>query len=496
MRSVKALKVSIILFFLFAVPVVLAYSAGPPAGHTGAPGENTCRECHTSFSLNLSPGTFSIEGVPDVYEIGREYTITVRINHPSRNRWGFQIGAFTDAMDNGGTLSVTESTYTRKTTSNGRSYIAHVNAGTFINQTGGATWTMKWTAPSSDVGVVSFYAAGNAANNSGTSLGDNIYTAFVESRPPEVVGVFSNVTSTQGLDAASGGNAFAWSDYDADGDFDVFIARAGRGLLYRNDAGHFSEVGAALGLSTATDAASAAWGDHDNDGRPDLALATTAGIRLFNNQGSSFEDGTSASGLPTTSTKAVAWSDYDRDGDLDLFAVGTAATTGWRNSGSGTFTPIVGTGLDAIGAAEAMAWADSNADGRLDVFVATASRGVLLLGNGEGSLAPVASSAIESAAGTAAAWADYDGDGDLDLFVVGQSSRALRNDAEGFSDVTSEVGLSGVTGRSLAAGDADGDGRMDLLVVGAQTDRLVEFDGATFADVSNKAGLGYRCRYQ
>ena len=44
-------------------------------------------------------------------------------------------------------------------------------------------WTFNWTAPATLGGKITFYASGNAANNSNTQLGDFIYTATAVMRP-------------------------------------------------------------------------------------------------------------------------------------------------------------------------------------------------------------------------------------------------------------------------------------------------------------------------
>src|SRR6185503_3990506 len=43
--------------------------------------------------------------------------------------------------------------------------------------------TFNWTAPPTDIGIVTFYAAGNQANNDGNTSGDYIYKTFVTSAP-------------------------------------------------------------------------------------------------------------------------------------------------------------------------------------------------------------------------------------------------------------------------------------------------------------------------
>src|SRR5204863_5741524 len=69
--------------------------------------------------------------------------------------------------------------------SGGKTYISHTTFnqgqdGTFTGQTSG-TWTFSWTAPGPGAGTVKFYAAGNAANGTGTNAGDKIYTTSVTS---------------------------------------------------------------------------------------------------------------------------------------------------------------------------------------------------------------------------------------------------------------------------------------------------------------------------
>jgi uncharacterized repeat protein (TIGR01451 family) len=162
-----------------------AYSAGPPAGHTGAPGEFTCAECHTAQVVGN--GSFSINA-PQSYVPGQTYQITV--NHinsdPTRLRWGFELTALADDQTKAGNLQ-SANNQTQILDNEGpagsRQYIEHTALGTFQGQQGGANWTFNWTAPATDVGNVTFYAAGNQANNDSNSTGDYIYTTFVAATP-------------------------------------------------------------------------------------------------------------------------------------------------------------------------------------------------------------------------------------------------------------------------------------------------------------------------
>lgn len=163
--------------------VANGFSDRPPAGRTGAPGEATCAVCHTG-TLNSGPGRVEIEGVPSAYLPNEEFTLTVRVSHPDRRRWGFQITALDSQNNPAGTMLAVNTTQT--TTVNGtgslsgRTYVEHRAAGTFDGTSNGASWEVKWRAPANDVGRVTFYAAGNAANANDASSGDNIYTTAVQ----------------------------------------------------------------------------------------------------------------------------------------------------------------------------------------------------------------------------------------------------------------------------------------------------------------------------
>src|SRR6185369_6757758 len=167
---------------------VHAFSAGPPAGYTGAPQEEpeACAECHVP--PDAGTGKISITA-PQTYIPGQTYPITVTHTNPdqTRLRWGFELTVLDTASDEkaGELHSVDGLTQVLNNAGPGsaRQYIEHTAAGTFIGQHNGASWTFNWTAPAIDVGPVIFYAAGNQANNDGNTSGDNIYKTFVVSAP-------------------------------------------------------------------------------------------------------------------------------------------------------------------------------------------------------------------------------------------------------------------------------------------------------------------------
>jgi uncharacterized repeat protein (TIGR01451 family) len=166
---------------------VQAFSSGPPAGYTRAPGEEpeACAECHVTSEAGT--GQISIEA-PATYIPTQTYPITVRHTNIdlTRLRWGFQLTVLDGADEKAGNLQSTDA-FTQVLNNagpgNARQYIEHTAVGTFAGQQGGASWTFDWTAPATDVGIVTFYAAGNHANNDGNSSGDHIYFTFVASAP-------------------------------------------------------------------------------------------------------------------------------------------------------------------------------------------------------------------------------------------------------------------------------------------------------------------------
>jgi hypothetical protein len=171
-------------------PTAGAFSTGPPAGYSRAPGEEpeACQECH--LHSGSSAGQIAITA-PQTYTPGQTYQITVTHTtaDSSRQRWGFQLTVLDPSDERAGTLqSTTGLTQIIQGGPGGnREYIEHRTGsngdGTFPGQQGGATWTFNWTAPASDVGVVTFYAAGNQANGDGSSSGDFVYFTFVASQP-------------------------------------------------------------------------------------------------------------------------------------------------------------------------------------------------------------------------------------------------------------------------------------------------------------------------
>ncbi len=171
-----------------------------------------------------------------------------------------------------------------------------------------------------------------------------------------------------------------------------------------------------------------------------------------------------------------------------------------------------------------LASADVDGDGLLDIFVPGARESFLYRADGDGGYENLAeaSGLDDLSGGTGAVFFDYDRDGDQDLAVAfigwrrlddtraGRPITLLQNDGKGhFTDVTKELGISGLRmpAYSLTAFDADGDGWTDLFACGygrmeaeansswmeasnGASDLLLRnLEGRRFKDVTRAAGL-------
>ncbi len=177
--------------FLAACSSLSAFSTGPPAQRTGVPGEATgltCTACHRGTDLNADTrGRLTIEA--GAYKPGVKQTIKVILEHPEAMRWGFQLTvrlASNPLMPAGGTFTAVPGAIRvvcSGTPVNGpqpcpageSEFATHVAATTFAGQRNRAEWEIQWTPPAAAAGDLMIYAAGNAANNSGTNVGDMIY---------------------------------------------------------------------------------------------------------------------------------------------------------------------------------------------------------------------------------------------------------------------------------------------------------------------------------
>ena len=192
LRKSTIAAVLLILTIVFSYSDVFTNEAQPVAARTGAPSETTCGDaaCH-----NTTPNTFSGNVTitfsdPNLkYIPNNTYDVTVTVTEASITEWGFELTALdaANALTPGTFLAEKNGVVTSSPISGSfpnRKYRAHKNAD------GNNTWTFPWTAPSTNIGDITFYAAGNASNDNNAKTGDHIYTTSLKVTPEFGVGVF------------------------------------------------------------------------------------------------------------------------------------------------------------------------------------------------------------------------------------------------------------------------------------------------------------------
>ncbi len=273
-------------------------------------------------------------------------------------------------------------------------------------------------------------------------------------------GVFNKVHSGQiGDSAYNTGWGCAWADYDNDGYCDLVIVAANNfgivnhsNRIYHNDGnGSFSAVNFPGLTDTLGPYTVPTWTDYDQDGDMDLFIGcgpggSTAPDYLYKNL--LVETGTATLvrlNLPPLTTDfhdGQNWNliDYDNDGDLDAFVTNYASGVPnflYRNNGNGVYEKMtaaqVGPIVSDLGLALTNLWGDFDNDGDLDCFV-TRQAGTSLYynNNGNGTFTRIDTLAvtINSGENYGATAGDYDNNGTLDLFVAGTTSTKglFRND--------------------------------------------------------------------
>ncbi len=270
-------------------------------------------------------------------------------------------------------------------------------------------------------------------------------------------GTFEDVTVEAGVFSAYPTQTAAWSDFDLDGDLDLFIGNESNtdaGLhpceLFRNNGdGTFSEIADEVGLVVLGYVKAVVWGDYDNDGWPDLFVSRYMEENLLyrNQGGAAFEEVGAEAGVrePLDSFPAWFW-DYDNDGWEDIFVSGWRATAGdvaaeklglpgadekprlFRNQRAGTFSDVAtDMGLDRVLYTMGSNYGDLNNDGWLDFYAGTGDPDFRALMPNRMFLNDAGARFLEVTysggfghlqKGHGVAFGDMDDDGDQDIYMV------------------------------------------------------------------------------
>ena len=309
-------------------------------------------------------------------------------------------------------------------------------------------------------------------------------------------GRFEDASSDSRVDQQLGGLNSIAADYDNDGDMDVLVLRGtwlldqgkiANSLLRNNGDRTFSDVTQPAGLAEpAFPTQAAVWSDFDNDGDLDLYIAnedrsedpaSSQGYpsQLFRNNGdSTFTDIAGAAGVANYGyAKGVTSGDFDNDGDLDLYVSNVGPNRLYRNEGNGAFVDMaeeLGV-IELVGQSFATWFFDYDNDGWLDLFVSA-----------------YAATVVDVAG-------DY-----LGLPNRSPRPRLYRNDGGTFTDVSRQVGLDHpYLPMGANFGDLDHDGYLDIYLGTGDPSfdtlmpnvMLRNARGKRFLDVTTSGGFGH-----
>ena len=217
---------------------------------------------------------------------------------------------------------------------------------------------------------------------------------------------FENVSFETGLTSAYPSHSAVWADFNNDGWLDLVIGNESRNgafpsEFYLNHGGTvFNKQSAALGFSVNAYVKGLSATDYDNDGDVDMFISNFGGNNqliknLLTETGElKFTDVTQAANVtgPKDSFSCMFF-DYNNDGHEDLFVGGygsssvseacraylgltpkTGTSVLYRNLGNGTFQDVTGVmGLNNILNVMGLNHGDLNADGYEDIYVGTGS---------------------------------------------------------------------------------------------------------------------------
>ncbi|MEM6770955.1 MAG: FG-GAP-like repeat-containing protein, partial [Bacteroidota bacterium] len=191
----------------------------------------------------------------------------------------------------------------------------------------------------------------------------------------------------------SGNYASIWTDFDDDGDVDLYLSKCRQGVtdpddgrrlnqLFRNDGnGNFVDIAEAVGLLPRAQTWSTDFADVDNDGDLDAFILNheAPSLMMINDGQGLFHDSSTVWGIPAEHFALgiqCNFEDFDNDGWIDLLVTFTGGFTELylNNEGEG-FTLLTAGDFTAEIAQQTLqsaATGDLNNDGYIDIYGANA----------------------------------------------------------------------------------------------------------------------------
>lgn len=185
----------------------------------------------------------------------------------------------------------------------------------------------------------------------------------------------------------SGNYGSVWTDFDNDGDLDLYIAKCRQSsntsdgsdprrvnvMFVNNGDGTYTEDAASYGIDIAWQTWTASFGDIDNDADLDILLTNhdhESQIMLNDGTGH-YTDISATAGVVLSDIMPIqsVMEDFDNDGFMDILVAGSASRL-YHNNGNSTFTRVNNT-FDNNDM-ESFSTGDINHDGAIDIYASYA----------------------------------------------------------------------------------------------------------------------------
>ena len=161
----------------------------------GSPGEVTCNNpgCHNSFTINTGGGMIELTTTMNNWEYvpGTTYSFSYKVKRSGNNLFGMGMEALNSSNANAGQFVITQPAKTQLKSAvvgaNNRTSVVHtLNGGASVDS---MVFQFNWNAPATNIGNVTLYFCGVAANGSNTPIGDYVYRSTQVLTPASASGL-------------------------------------------------------------------------------------------------------------------------------------------------------------------------------------------------------------------------------------------------------------------------------------------------------------------